>query len=74
MILTLDDTEEQDGRVVSTPAFGSVGPKFDPRQQPLVQLSLRWLNSHIQALESLFSLLQPRLSDETLNRGPESIA
>ena len=30
---------EQDGRVVSTPAFGSEGPRFDPRQQPLVQLS-----------------------------------
>ena len=30
---------EQDGRVVRTPAFGSEGPRFDPRQQPLVQLS-----------------------------------
>ena len=24
--------------VVHTPAFGSEGPRFDPRQQPLVQL------------------------------------
>ena len=30
---------EQDGRVVNTPAFGSKGPRFDPRQQPFVQLS-----------------------------------
>ena len=30
---------EQDGRVVRKPAFGSEGPRFDPRQQPLVQLS-----------------------------------
>ena len=30
---------EQDGQVVQTPAFGSEGPKFDPQQQPLVQLS-----------------------------------
>ena len=47
---------EQDGRVVSTPAFGSEGPRFDPRQQPLVQLSL-WLfkQSHTNSW-SLFSL------------------
>ena len=30
---------EQDGQVVNTPAFESKGPRFDPRQQPLVQLS-----------------------------------
>ena len=34
---------EQDGRVVRKSAFGSEGPRFDPRQQPLMQLSQRWL-------------------------------
>ena len=38
MMMTINKQEgEQDGRVVSTPAFGSEGPRFDPRQQPLVQ-------------------------------------
>ena len=38
----LDHTtpEEQDGRVA--PDFGSKGPRFDPWQQPFVQLSLWW--------------------------------
>ena len=31
-------------------------------------------NSHIQTLEVYLHCLQSRLSDETLNRGPESIA
>ena len=31
-------------------------------------------NSHIQTLEVYFYCLQSRLSDETLKRGPESIA
>ena len=30
---------EQDGRVVMTPAFGSKGPRFDPRQQPIALCS-----------------------------------
>ena len=33
---------EQDSRVVKAPEFGSKGTRFDPRQQPLVQLSLWW--------------------------------
>ena len=31
---------EQHGLVVKAPGFGSKGPRFDPRQQPFVQLSL----------------------------------
>ena len=33
-----DDDEKQDGRVDKTPAYGSEGLRFDPRQQTFVQL------------------------------------
>ena len=36
-------TREQDAQVVNASALGSEGPRFDLRQQPLVQLSQRWL-------------------------------
>ena len=47
---------EQDGRVVSTPAFGSEGPRFDPRQQPHVQLPLWLFKQSLTNSWSLFSL------------------
>ena len=47
---------EQDGRVVKAPDFGSKGPRFDPRQQPLVQLSLWWFKQSHTNSWSLFSL------------------
>ena len=53
-------------------AFGSDGPKFDSRQQPLVQLGHKGdSNNHTQA-HKVFSLIS-RLSNETLNRGPVSV-
>ena len=38
-------------------AFGSKGLRFDPRQQPFVQLSWRWLKQSHTSSWSLFSLL-----------------
>ena len=49
-------TGKQDGRVVSTPAFGSEGPRFDPLQQPFVQLSLWWFKQSHTNSWSLISL------------------
>ena len=46
----------QDGRVVSTPAIGLESPRFDPRQQPFVQLSLWWFKQSHNNFWSLFSL------------------
>ena len=66
---------EQDDLVVKALALDQKGPWFAPRQQPFVQLSLcGGSNSHIQTLEVYFHFLLPRLSDETLNQSPESIA
>ena len=38
-IFTVMILGEQDGQAVKMSAFGSEDPKFDPRQQPLIQLS-----------------------------------
>ena len=65
---------EQDGRVVKMPVYWSEGPKFDPRQHHLVSCHSRGLYSRTQAHKVYFYCLPPCLSDETLNRGPESIA
>ena len=51
---------EQDDLVVNTPAYGSEGPRFDPRQHPFVQLSLRWLLTiTYKLLEFDFSVYHP---------------
>ena len=52
--------------MVNMPAFGSEGPRFDPRHQVLVQ--------HIQAHEACFHCLPSRPSEETFSGSPESIA
>ena len=70
---------QQDGRVVKTSAFGSEGPWFNPRQQPL---TCGWHsgdsnghNSHTSLVHDVhFHYLPPRLSDESFNQSPESIA
>ena len=45
-----------------------------PDSNPLCICHSGGWNSYIQALEVYFHCFPPRLSDETLNRGPESIA
>ena len=45
-----------------------------PGSNPLCSCHCNGSNSHMQTLEVYFHCLQSRLSDETLNRGPESIA
>ena len=71
--LSLGGTGDQDGLDDSLWIWRSY--RFDPRQHKIVQLPQQWLK-HPQtsswSFSSLFTI--SCLSNETLNRGPESIA
>ena len=59
--------------MVMTPAMGSEGPRLNPDSNFLCSCHCSSSNSDIQAHEIYFNCLPTRLSDETLNRGPESV-
>ena len=58
---------EQDDLLVKTPAYGSEGPRFDPRQYPMCSCHSGGMNSHIQTLEVKLTVYHPvfRMRRET---------